>query len=175
VVRLVFRRGKALHLVHGLHPASSPCRFGRRPRRAVLTRRWRPLPLVPRRRHHQTTRGTRSRPRRCGGSRRACRRSPQFAGAKDVASPQNALRTVAVLSDILAKAQALGETELEADPGFQGALRQVSTRFGASLGLDAVDLALPKLAENRATAGAVPELRRRLAVARRTLAGGGGR
>ena len=55
-----------------------------------------------------------------------------------------------------AKAQALGETELEADPGFQGALRQASTRFGANLGLDAVDLALPKLAENRASAGRSP-------------------
>ena len=95
----------------------------------------------------------------------------QFAGASNLGSPENARRTVAVLSDILAKAQALGETELESDPGFQSALSQVSTRFGANLGLDAVDLALAKLAANPATAGAVPELRTRLAVARRTIAG----
>jgi hypothetical protein len=96
----------------------------------------------------------------------------QFTSAKSLASPQNAMRAVAVLSDILAKAQALGATELEADPGFQSALRQVSTRFGANLGLDAVALALSKLAANPGTAGAVPELRRQLATARRSLAGG---
>jgi hypothetical protein len=94
----------------------------------------------------------------------------QFAGG-DLTSPQNAVRAVAVLSDILAKAQALGETELKSDPGFQSALRQASTRFGANLGLDAVDLTLGKLAANPATAAAVPELRKRLAVARSTIAG----
>lgn len=98
----------------------------------------------------------------------------QFAGGKNLASPENARRAVAALSDILAKAQALGTTELEADPGFQGALRQVSTRFGANLGLDAVDLALAKLAANPATAGAVPALRARLALARRTITTAGG-
>jgi len=95
----------------------------------------------------------------------------QFAGASNLASPGNAKRAVAALSDILAKAQALGETELESDPGFQSALSQVSTRFGANLGLDAVDLELTKLAANPATAGAVPELRKRLALARRTIGG----
>jgi len=99
----------------------------------------------------------------------------QFSGSKNLASPENARRAVAVLSDILAKAQALGETELEADPGFQSALRQVSTRFGANLGLDAVALALSKLAANPATAGAVPQLRQQLASARRTIAGAGSR
>jgi len=99
----------------------------------------------------------------------------QFAGGKDLASPENARRAVAALSDILAKAQALGETELDADPGFQGALGQVSTRFGANLGLDAVDGALTKLAANPATAGAVPALRKRLALARRTIAVAGSR
>ncbi len=95
-----------------------------------------------------------------------------FAGAKDLSSPANAERAVAALTDILTKAQALGQTELEADPGFQNALRQVSTRVGANLGLDAVDLALAKLAANPATAAAVPTLRKQLATARRMMAGG---
>jgi hypothetical protein len=97
----------------------------------------------------------------------------QFASSKSLASPENARRAVAVLSDILAKAQALGQTELETDPGFQSALRQVSTRFGANLGLDAVALALSKLAASPVTAGAVPELRQQLASARRTISGAG--
>lgn len=96
----------------------------------------------------------------------------QFANSKNLASPHNAAQAVAVLSDILAKAQALGETELAADPGFQGALSQVSTRFGANLGLDAVNLTLAKLAANPATASAVPKLREQLASARRAIAGG---
>lgn len=95
----------------------------------------------------------------------------QFTSAKNLASPQNAARAVAVLQDILSKAQALGETELEADPGFQAALRQVSTRFGANLGLDAVDLSLRQLAANPAAAPAVPRLRQELALARHTMAG----
>jgi len=99
----------------------------------------------------------------------------QFAGSKNLASPDNAKRAVAVLSDVLAKAQALGETELESDPGFQSALSQVSTRFGANLSLDAVDLALAKLVANPVTAGAVPALRKQLALARRTIAGAGSR
>ncbi len=95
----------------------------------------------------------------------------QFAGSGSLASPANAMRAVRVLSDILAKAQALGATELESDPGFQSALARVSTRFGASLGLDAVQMALSKLAANPASAGAVPGLRRQLALARRSIAG----
>lgn len=91
---------------------------------------------------------------------------------KDLTSPQNAKRAIAALTDIIGKARALGETELDADPGFQNALRQVSTRFGANLGLDAVDLTLSKLAANPTTAGAVPDLRRQVEQARRTIAGG---
>lgn len=97
----------------------------------------------------------------------------QFTSSKDLASPENAKRAVVVLSDIIAKAQALGETELASDPGFQSALSQVSTRFGANLGLDAVDLALAKLAANPVTAGAVPQLRKQLATARSTIARAG--
>lgn len=99
----------------------------------------------------------------------------QFAGSKNLATPANAARAVTVLSDVIAKAQALGETELEADPNFQSALAQVSTRFGANLGLDAVRLALAKLAANPASAGAVPRLEAQLAKAQRTIAGAGGR
>ncbi len=95
----------------------------------------------------------------------------QFSSGKNLSSPQNALRAVSVLQDIIGKAQALGETELEGDPGFQSALRQVTARFGANLGLDAVDLSLRRLAANPATAGAVPKLRRELALARQAMAG----
>jgi hypothetical protein len=95
----------------------------------------------------------------------------RFTSSKNLASPENAARAVTVLSDIMAKAQALGETELEADPGFQSALRQVSTRFGTNLALDAVDVTLGKLAANPATAGLVPELRKQLASARRSVSG----
>ena len=93
----------------------------------------------------------------------------QFANSKEPLSPANATRAIAVLTDILGKAQALGETELDADPGFQGALRHVSARWGASLGLDAVDLALRNLSGTPAAASAVPALQRRLAQARQTI------
>lgn len=95
----------------------------------------------------------------------------RFTSASSLASPANAQRAIAVLSDILAKAQALGQTELEADPGFQSALRQVSTRFGAGLGLDAVSLVLKRLAAMPGTAGAVPALRSQLDSARRAIEG----
>ena len=99
----------------------------------------------------------------------------QFASGKDLASPANAMRAVAVMSDIIGKAQALGQTELEADPRFLSALSQVSARFGANLGLDAVDVVLNKLAANPAAAGAVPALRKRVAAARGTIAAAGTR
>jgi len=94
----------------------------------------------------------------------------QFTSPKDLASPTNAKRAVAALSDILAKAQALGETELQSDPGFQSALRQTTARFGASLGLDAVDVALRNLSGNPAAQNAIPDLQRKLALARKTIA-----
>jgi len=93
----------------------------------------------------------------------------QFADAKEPLSPTNATRAISVLTDLIGKAEALGETELDADPGFQSALRQVSARLGANLGLDAVDLALRNLAGNPAAASAVPGLQRRLAQARQTM------
>jgi hypothetical protein len=94
----------------------------------------------------------------------------QFAGATDLTSPANARRAVVVLTDILSKAQALGQTELAADPRYQSTVARTSTGVGARLGLDVVDLAIGRLAANPATASAVPALRRRLDQARRTFA-----
>lgn len=81
-------------------------------------------------------------------------------------SPANAARAVRVLNDLISKAEALGETELQADPNFQSAWAQATTRTGLTLGLDAIDQAINRLAANPAAAPAVPELRRRLAQAR---------
>lgn len=91
----------------------------------------------------------------------------QFANAKDLTSPANAVRAISVMSDLLGKAQALGQTELDADPGFQAALRSATTRVGLGLGLDAIEHSLNVMAASPAAAGAVPELRQRLAQVRR--------
>jgi hypothetical protein len=93
----------------------------------------------------------------------------QFAKSGSLTAPGNAARAVAVLTDLIAKAQALGETELQADPGFQSALRRATTRFGLTLALDTVDKAIGDLAANPAAARAVPALRQQLATARRTV------
>lgn len=90
----------------------------------------------------------------------------QFTQSGDLTSPANAARAVRVLNDLITKAEALGETELKADPNFQSALAQATTRTGVTLGLDSVNQAIDRLAKNPATAAAVPELRRRLAQAR---------
>jgi hypothetical protein len=87
----------------------------------------------------------------------------EFANAKDFASPANAARAIAVISDLLSKAQALGETELDADPGFQSALRSATTRVGLGLGLDAIDNSLNVMATSPEGARAVSALRKRLA------------
>lgn len=78
-------------------------------------------------------------------------------------------RAVAVLTDLVTKAQVLGETELRSDPGFQGALRRVTTRFGLSLGLDVIDRSIGELSANPAAASAVPELRKRLSKVRKAV------
>lgn len=88
----------------------------------------------------------------------------------DLTSPANARRAVAVLTDLIGKAQALGETELAADPNFQSALSRVTTHAGLSLGLDAIDQAITTLSTNPAAAGAIPDLKRRLAQARKAAA-----
>jgi hypothetical protein len=93
----------------------------------------------------------------------------QFTKPGNLTSPENVRRAVVVLTDLVTKAQVLGETELRSDPGFQGALSRVTTRFGLSLGLDAIDRAIGRLSANPAAARAVPGLRNRLAKARKTV------
>jgi hypothetical protein len=93
----------------------------------------------------------------------------QFTKSGNLTSPENVRRAIMVLSDIVAKAQALGETELKSDPGFQSALMQVTTKFGLSLGLDTVDRAILELSGNPAAASALPELRKQLAQARKII------
>ncbi len=95
----------------------------------------------------------------------------EFTRSGDLTSPANARRAVTVLSDLIGKAQVLGETELRADPEFQSAWQRASTRVGLSLGLDAIDRALNALAVNPATAGAVPDLRKRVDAARKAAQG----
>lgn len=90
----------------------------------------------------------------------------EFTRSGDLTSPENVARAVQVLNDLIAKAEALGETELAADPNFQTAWAQATTRTGLTLGLDTIDQAINRLAANPAAAGAVPDLRRRLARAR---------
>jgi len=85
-------------------------------------------------------------------------------------SPAAAQRAVTALTDILAKAQVLGQTELDADPGFQAALRRTSTRVGLSLALDAVESSLDKMPATSASASAIHALRTQLASARAVLA-----
>lgn len=90
----------------------------------------------------------------------------------DLTSPANAQRAIAVLTDLVNKAQALGETELAADPNFQNALSRVTTHVGLSLGLDAIGQAIDTLAKNPAAAGAIPDLKRRLEQARKVAGSG---
>jgi hypothetical protein len=91
----------------------------------------------------------------------------EFTSAGDLTSPENVARAVRVLNDLLSKAEVLGETELQADPNFQSAWARATTRTGLTLGLDTIDEAINRLAANPAAAAAVPDLRRRLAKARR--------
>src|SRR6185437_12902843 len=94
----------------------------------------------------------------------------QVARAQNLSSPANAARAASALSDIIGKARALGETELESDPGFQSALRRVTARVGLTLGLDSVDRAIGRLATSPAAGQQVAALRRQLTAARRALA-----
>jgi hypothetical protein len=89
----------------------------------------------------------------------------QFTRSGDLSSPERARRAIVVLSDLLNKAQVLGETELRADPGFQSAL----VRVGLTLGLDSIDHAVDSLAANPAASSKLPGLRAQLARARRTM------
>lgn len=94
----------------------------------------------------------------------------QFTRSGDFTSPANVARAVRVLTDLLSKAQALGETELQSDPGFQAALTQVGVRTGLSLGLDTINHSIDVMARSPAAASAAPALRARLAQVRRSLA-----
>jgi hypothetical protein len=89
--------------------------------------------------------------------------------ARDLSSPANVARAVSVLNDLLTKAQALGETELQADPAFQSALRRVSTRIGLGLGLDSIEHTIDLMGANPAAAGAAPALRKRLMAVRKAV------
>lgn len=175
VLRLVFKlEGTALHIAHGLGalglvglPVSGAVSGA-----PLFTRSWRaPFAIMGAAQAimHQTQPRNAKQADALQKFAASLPEVAQFANSKDPMSPANARRAIAVLTDIIGKAQTLGETELDADPGFQGALRQVSTRFGTSLGLDAVDIALKNLAGNPATASAVPALQRRLAQARQTV------
>lgn len=93
----------------------------------------------------------------------------QFAKGGNLTSPVNVHQEIAVLTDLVSKAQTLGQTELKSDPGFQSAIQRVTTRAGLTLGLDTVDRALDKLAANPAAASAIPPLRKRLAAARKSI------
>jgi hypothetical protein len=84
-------------------------------------------------------------------------------------APEDLARVVGVLSALLSRAQVLGSTELQADPGFQSALRHSATRLGLSLGLDTADQLIRKLAATPGALSYLPQLRRQLAQARRTL------
>lgn len=95
----------------------------------------------------------------------------QFTNSGDLTSPANVRRAVAVLTDLVTKAQVLGETELRSDPGFQNALSRTTTRFGLSLGLDAVDQMLDQLSTNPVAASAIPGLRKQLTAARKSIEG----
>jgi hypothetical protein len=177
VLQIFFRiEGKALHLAHGIGslalvglPVSGVVSG-----KSVMTRAWMaPFAMMGAAQavmHQNNPRNA----QQAAALQRFVASLPevaQFASPKDLTSPANAKRAVAILSDILAKAQALGETELESDPGFQSALRETTTRFGASLGLDAVDVALRNLSGNPAAQSAIPDLQKRLALARKTIAG----
>jgi hypothetical protein len=96
----------------------------------------------------------------------------QFTSARDLSSPANVARAVSVLNDLLTKAQALGETELAADPAFQSALRRVSTRAGLGLGLDSIEHTIDMMAANPAAAGAAPSLRKHLLAVRQAVGAG---
>ena len=94
----------------------------------------------------------------------------QFSSGRDFTSPAAVKRAVSVLGDLISKAQTLGESELEADPGFRSALKQVGVRTGLSLSLDAISHSIDVMGRSPAAAAAAPALRARLAQVRRSIA-----
>jgi hypothetical protein len=94
----------------------------------------------------------------------------EFANPGSFSSVSSVSRASAVLGDLLSKAQALGQTELDADPGFQSALKNATLRTGLTLSLDAIDRSLEAMASNPVAAPSVPALRSRLNKVRQTIA-----
>ena len=90
----------------------------------------------------------------------------QFTSSGNLTSPANISRAVAVLTDLLGKAEVLGETELRADPGFQSAL----SKLGLTLGLDSIDHAVNTLSASSTDQAQIQALRRKLAQVRGSLA-----
>ena len=105
--------------------------------------------------------------------RRFAESLPQVAIFSDPASlttPARAAQAATVLKDLLTKAEALGRTELDADPGFQAALKTATLHTGLNLSLDAIDHSLDVMAANPLAASMVPSLRRELEHARTIIA-----
>ena len=98
----------------------------------------------------------------------------QFTQSGNLSSPANISRAVAVLTDLLGKAEALGETELQADPNFQSALSTATSKVGLTLGLDSIDHAVNMLSANHADPAQVQALRKKLAHVRESMAKDGG-
>jgi hypothetical protein len=97
----------------------------------------------------------------------------EFTKSGDLSSPANISRAITVLTDLLGKAEALGETELQADPGFQSALRSATTRVGLTLGLDSIDHVVNLLGASQANPAEVQALRLKLSEVRGSLDSGG--
>lgn len=93
-----------------------------------------------------------------------------FGSPHSLRSPADVQRAVTNLSDVLAKAQVLGQTELDADPGFQAALRRSSTRLGIGLALDAIQVSLASLPSGLARTAPVQTLQTQLAQTRALMA-----
>jgi len=91
-------------------------------------------------------------------------------GRGNLSSPASVQHAATLLGDLIGKAQALGYTELDADPGFQSALRHTTTRLGLTLVLDRVQSLVTELGKNPASAQAAAGLQRRLDAARKITA-----
>jgi hypothetical protein len=87
----------------------------------------------------------------------------------NLSSPANIARAIAVLTDLIGKAQALGETELQSDPGFQSGLKEATARFGLTLSLDSINHAVNALVASQADPAQVRALQRKMAEARETV------
>jgi hypothetical protein len=93
-----------------------------------------------------------------------------FSDPASLTTPARAAQAATVLKDLLGKAEALGRTELDADPEFQAALKAATLRTGLNLSLDAIDHSLDVMSGNPLSASMVPSLRHQLEHARTTIA-----